>query len=222
MEELETWLTTIATAPPMVKAITSNFNAWRGGRRHPATRSRLPGLSVAIQKQHRLGWTAAFEGRWATEFVAIQDRYFRFMNMRRTGKRWLVSVIKKLWDIAWSLWQHRNRIQERVREAKLREKLKAQAVETFNTGSYGLHPASRRLFTHKTIDWHSRQLICRHGYSVFRRRNYALLMIPLVWQQTRLPVQSVPVGRHDDGNGFLCDKQQFGRTNGRPTYCHNG
>jgi hypothetical protein len=29
---------------------------------------------------------------------------------KRTGRRWVISLIKKLWDTAWDLWQHRNEI----------------------------------------------------------------------------------------------------------------
>jgi hypothetical protein len=152
MKELDTWLITLDTAPPIVNTIISNFNAWRGGSRHIAPRSRLPGLQVAAAKQNVLGWTAAFEGRWATEFAEIQDRYYKFMQMRKTGKRWLVSVIKKTWEIAWSLWDHRNRVQERVREAHLRATLKDQVRTIFMRGPNGLHPASQRLFTHKSLE----------------------------------------------------------------------
>jgi hypothetical protein len=86
------------------------------------------------------------------EFVEVQERYYRFLNMRRTGQRWLISLIKKMWEIAWSLWDHRNKVQERVREAKLRESLKSQTRAIFERGSDGLHFASRRLFTHKTME----------------------------------------------------------------------
>jgi hypothetical protein len=72
--------------------------------------------------------------------------------MRRTGKRWLIAVIKKTWEIAWSLWQHRNKVQEIVRDAKIRQTLKDQTVVIFAKGLSSVHFASRRLFTHKTME----------------------------------------------------------------------
>jgi len=152
MTELDTWLDTLHTAPPLINTIISNFHAWRGGARHSAPRTRLPGLACAVAKQSVIGWNAAFEGRWVKEFAEIQERYYQFVHMRRTGKRWLVAVIKKTWEIAWSLWDHRNRVQERVRDEKLRASLKEQAIAIFARGSHGIHPASLRLFTHKTLE----------------------------------------------------------------------
>jgi hypothetical protein len=30
------------------------------------------------------------------------------IRSRRSGRRWLISLIKKMWDIAWDFWSHRN------------------------------------------------------------------------------------------------------------------
>jgi hypothetical protein len=32
------------------------------------------------------------------------------IGSRKTGKWWLVEIIKKLWLIAWDMWEHRNGI----------------------------------------------------------------------------------------------------------------
>jgi hypothetical protein len=32
------------------------------------------------------------------------------LQSRRTGKWWAISLLKKLWQIAWDLWEHRNGI----------------------------------------------------------------------------------------------------------------
>jgi hypothetical protein len=31
-------------------------------------------------------------------------------SRRRTGLRWLTALIQKLWDVAWDMWDHRNRV----------------------------------------------------------------------------------------------------------------
>jgi hypothetical protein len=30
------------------------------------------------------------------------------MRSHRTGKRWAIALIQKMWDTAWDLWEHRN------------------------------------------------------------------------------------------------------------------
>jgi hypothetical protein len=157
MTHLTTWFYETETCPPLAKAIIDNFNAWRAGARRPITSSRYPGLQRAVQRQHRIGWRAAFEGRWATEFMEIQQSYFRFLCRRRTGRRWLVSLIKKCWEVAWSMWDHRNKVQERVREDRQCLELKQQVHDIFRIGPNGLHMASRRLFTYKSEEERLRQ-----------------------------------------------------------------
>jgi hypothetical protein len=39
-----------------------------------------------------------------------QQAYYTLIKSRRIGKRWVVALIKKMWDIAWDLWEHRNGI----------------------------------------------------------------------------------------------------------------
>ena len=34
--------------------------------------------------------------------------YYTWAGKSRTGRRWAVALIQKLWDIAWDLWEHRN------------------------------------------------------------------------------------------------------------------
>jgi hypothetical protein len=38
----------------------------------------------------------------------MQQQYYDLARSRRTGKRWAIALIEKMWDIAWDLWEHRN------------------------------------------------------------------------------------------------------------------
>lgn len=44
------------------------------------------------------------------EWALIQQDYYDLLQSRRSGLRWLSSLIKKLWQVAWDLWEHRNGI----------------------------------------------------------------------------------------------------------------
>jgi hypothetical protein len=39
-----------------------------------------------------------------------QQAYYCLIKSKRSGKRWTVELIKKMWAIAWDLWDHRNGI----------------------------------------------------------------------------------------------------------------
>ena len=49
-------------------------------------------------------------GCLSIEWARAQDIYFKWMGIRRTGKRWVISLIKRLWEISWDIWDDRNRV----------------------------------------------------------------------------------------------------------------
>ena len=63
MDDVETWMTSVQTAPELVAAILEGFNAWRAGRRRSQIKYRLRGLNQALAQQDRIGWKHAFEGK---------------------------------------------------------------------------------------------------------------------------------------------------------------
>jgi hypothetical protein len=112
----------------------------------------LLGLQTAIEVQDAMGWDAAFEGRWANNWVDIQNRHFKNNQLRRTGLRWLTAVIRKLWLIAWDLWEHRNGVQDEVRMAARRLRNKATLQEEYGLGVVGLAGYDQCLFNKSLAD----------------------------------------------------------------------
>ena len=47
-------------------------------------------------------------GCLSVEWAKAQHAYYQWINIRRTGKRWAIALIKKLWEISWDLWDDRN------------------------------------------------------------------------------------------------------------------
>jgi hypothetical protein len=99
-----------------------------------------------------MGWQAAFEGRWHQDWAAVQQKYYEYIGSRRTGKRWLVAVITKLWDVAWDLWMDRNGENTRIKVQRARVLLEAQVSEEYSLGYDELHMRKRRLFTEHTLE----------------------------------------------------------------------
>jgi hypothetical protein len=57
-----------------------------------------------------MGWDSLLEGWQDSSWEETQQNYYSFLKSWHTGRRWAVSLIKKLWTVAWDLWEHRNRI----------------------------------------------------------------------------------------------------------------
>jgi hypothetical protein len=48
------------------------------------------------------------EGFVTEDWANIPNSYYCTIQASRTGKRWLIELIKKLWTTAWDQWEHRN------------------------------------------------------------------------------------------------------------------
>jgi hypothetical protein len=44
------------------------------------------------------------------EWEDIQTHYYKTKHSQRSGKRWTMTLISKLWDVAWGLWDFRNAV----------------------------------------------------------------------------------------------------------------
>jgi ribosomal protein S14 len=145
------WMKRRKTHPEIIKVISSWIRCWRAGTRHASMhRLRLHGLREVVRAQDALGWDAAFEGKWHKGWAEIQQQYYSHLGMRRTGRRWMISIITKLFDVSWDLWMDRNGVNARLKEQRDRLHLETRVSEEFELGFQALHLRSRRLFTDKT------------------------------------------------------------------------
>jgi hypothetical protein len=48
------------------------------------------------------------EGAPALGWSGYIDLHYNSIWSNRNGRYWLSSIIKKLWNIAWDLWEHQN------------------------------------------------------------------------------------------------------------------
>jgi hypothetical protein len=91
-----------------------------------------------VQKQDAIGWQSFLEGRPSVGWSEVQHRYYEFLDSRRTGLRWLTALIQKLWDVAWDMWDHRNRVLHDQEHSVARDLQIQQITDEFATGSVGL------------------------------------------------------------------------------------
>jgi hypothetical protein len=102
LKELEQWLQERQTDPSLTKTLISNLAKWASSTPHNQERTELEKL------QDSIGWEQLLYGRFDKSWQEIQDAYFKSLGKRNTGIRWLASIITKMWDICWDLWQTRN------------------------------------------------------------------------------------------------------------------
>jgi hypothetical protein len=108
-------------------------------------------LPAVVQKQDAIGWQSFLEGRPSVGWSEVQHRYYEFLDSRRTGLRWLTALIQKLWDVAWDMWDHRNRVLHDQEHSVARDLQIQQITDEFATGSVGLAREAKLLFWRTTI-----------------------------------------------------------------------
>jgi hypothetical protein len=110
MHDIADWLRIQGTQPEITTAIINGLNAWRNNS-HIEYDEYDKEVSMAAKLQHQTGWKNFFEGWPNMHWVKLQSHYFVVaLRSQQTGKRWMIELIKKLWGVAWDLWEHRNGI----------------------------------------------------------------------------------------------------------------
>jgi hypothetical protein len=103
LKELRVELGRMQTKVTTMDQIEKGLNSWRN-------LSQLDGANEtgAFKYQSELGWGHFFEGRHHVQWRKDQEAVYLETNSKLTGKKWSSAIIRKVWEIAWKLWEHRN------------------------------------------------------------------------------------------------------------------
>ena len=108
IHRLRQWMLSQKTEPGICRAICSNLLSWRSNTEPTRNTSYFRGLAAALQAQATIGWKALLAGFIAIEWSGVQEAYYQWVGSRRSGRRWAAALIKKIWEVSWDMWEHRN------------------------------------------------------------------------------------------------------------------
>jgi len=95
------WLKAEQMDPHLVQALVAGLQAWR----HNTHKSNK---DAASKKQARIGWNGLLDSWLSLEWRYQQEAYWAQWRRWKSSKCWTTELIKKLWNILWDLWDHRN------------------------------------------------------------------------------------------------------------------
>jgi len=108
---LDGWLIEKKTCPDLKELIIHMLDRWRLGLEVTnLTSCQFEWCEDVFDAQKTIGLRQMMGGCLSIEWARAQDIYFKWMGIRRTGKRWVISLIKRLWEISWDIWDDRNRV----------------------------------------------------------------------------------------------------------------
>jgi len=128
--------------PKLRTAIIEGLHHWRDPTQ-VCQESVSYDIRLAVTLQDSIGWQQFINGQVGYRWKGIQQEYLEFLSRRNTGKKWVRELIKKLWGVAWDMWEHRNDIlHNTLTPAKLRriEDMNTRIQDQFELGRDGLLP----------------------------------------------------------------------------------
>ena len=139
------WMLTQQTPLALAKIICDRLSAWRSDTEPTLKAPSLPVWGAALELQDKMGWQSFFEGTPAVGWFKFMDRHYNSRRSNKNGRRWLSAIIKKLWNIAWDLWEHRNGIVHDKQAGMTAAKLQQEVRNEFQKGSANLPQEVRNL-----------------------------------------------------------------------------
>eukprot|EP00957_Ditylum_brightwellii_P103107 7858144-Ditylum_brightwellii.AAC.2 len=89
-------------------ALTEGLDQWRKLEDETVAEEMDDNIAEAFAEQTRIGWNAAALGFLSSKWQKVQQLHLEWKKSRRSSSWFVAALIKKLWDVSWDLWQHRN------------------------------------------------------------------------------------------------------------------
>ena len=135
MTELNEWLDNQETEIGIQTIIIDRLKNWRNNTQcdNEDLDPNDP-LTPAVLEQDEIGWESAFTGLWAKGWAEAQLRHFESIWKPTHRQRWLAALIKKLFQISWDMWEHRNGIMFNTDKSILLDAEKQEVREQIAAG----------------------------------------------------------------------------------------
>ena len=150
LQSLATEMESQQTHPILAKAIIQALHRWR--RNLPLYPQEFPttlGIRTAVTRQGQMGWENFFLGRWHRKWADVQHRHLRQTGSKRSSRRWTVAIIKKLFQISWDMWDHRNKVKHNPggqAEREANQEIDTLVLQLHALGPPSVHPQDRHLY----------------------------------------------------------------------------
>lgn len=165
--QLQEWLESHQTDPEIAAAIIMGLWRWQHGSQDDTGYSWQ--IRNAVDQQHNIGWQHMVEGWMCLEWEGgLQQAYLMSIGSTRMGRCCVVVLIRKLWMIAWDLWEHRNEVlynQENLVSAQMAEKLDRDIQRTYcRAVSVLSHTRDNYLLTAPVSQLLTRSIPCKQAW----------------------------------------------------------
>jgi hypothetical protein len=113
-----------------------------------------PDIRQAVITQGQIGWIDMLLGKTSKQWQTIQQHHLSKIKSLHTAERWATLLVYELWQVAWTIWIHRNELPHETKTSHQidQSELDNQLWEQWNMGSTDLRQSDRTLFSAMTIE----------------------------------------------------------------------
>ncbi len=171
-EKLGQWLRESNTTHKILEAILWGLNQWI----EPQWQSDQPGSQFVLD-QTVIGWNQFLDGWLAQSWQVHQEGVWQSAKSRQSSRRWVAELIKKLWNMSWDMWAHRNGIlhQSPVARQDILEKQANDQIHALYEGGM--------------------QALPRDAIGLLRKPKEHLLQLPLTTKQQWIELVKTAINR---------------------------
>ena len=105
LHNLKEWMQKQQIHNELIEVIIHNLNTWRNSKQ-PTYQPSNSTLQTAIKEQDNIGWNHFIEGFWFKNFILCQQIHFNTLNITKSTILLLSKTQRRIWQIAWQLWDH--------------------------------------------------------------------------------------------------------------------
>ena len=110
INSLQKWMENHGGDPGLTNTICGSLKSWRNHRPLPSVNTSEYLINEAIYKQDSIGWRSFIDGFIVKEWRDIQRNFMERNDSQRSPMLWMTKFQRRIWEIPWKLWGHRNQI----------------------------------------------------------------------------------------------------------------
>jgi hypothetical protein len=146
LDALEQWLLIHRTHPEMTRLIIKGLQMWRTGEDTAGLSTDIPWLREVITLQNECGWRNLFEGLLVKGWQKATALHLSRIRSPRSSRRWTSAFIRKMWQVAWDLWEHRNGYLHEADNNLISQQVNQNIELQFQMGTNNLDRETKKLF----------------------------------------------------------------------------
>ena len=152
LKTLDQWLS-VTTSLDIRRSIISRLDAWHNGSTAPTLAVYSARTAQALRLQDSIGWHSFLGGFLSEAWIEAQDEYATMMGLRTKPLTWCSTLITKLWQLTWDLWDDRNNSLHHSEFGAARTAVR-QSLRQYYADDHHIYPAHCQVFFQQALQTH--------------------------------------------------------------------